>query len=68
MANTRMSLSHSKYLQRYLKTRYIHGVCGLGMQQYAMQNPTIQKTNFFELGVCTVCMYVCLGGFSKGTR
>ena len=25
MANTRMSLSHSKYLQRYLKIRCIHG-------------------------------------------
>ena len=26
--------------------------CGLGMQQYAMHNATIQKTTFFELGVC----------------
>ena len=25
--------------------------CGLGMQQYAMHNATIQKTTFFELGV-----------------
>ena len=27
-------------------------VCGLGMQQYAMHIVTIQKTTFFELGVC----------------
>ena len=26
-------------------------LCGLGMQQYAMHNATIQKTTFFELGV-----------------
>ena len=26
-------------------------LCGLGMQQYAMYNATIQKTTFFELGV-----------------
>ena len=25
--------------------------CGLGMQQCAMHNATIQKTTFFELGV-----------------
>ena len=27
-------------------------LCGLGMQQCAMHNATIQKTTFFELGVC----------------
>ena len=26
-------------------------LCGLGMQQYAMHNATIQKATFFELGV-----------------
>ena len=26
-------------------------LCGLGIQQYAMHNATIQKTTFFELGV-----------------
>ena len=26
-------------------------LCGLGMQQYAMHNATIQKTTFSELGV-----------------
>ena len=26
-------------------------LCGLGMQQCAMHNATIQKTTFFELGV-----------------
>ena len=26
-------------------------LCGLGMQQYAMHNATIQKTTFIELGV-----------------
>ena len=30
--------------------------CGLGMQQYAMHNATIQKTTFFELGVYDVTM------------
>ena len=30
-------------------------LCGLGMQQCAMHNATIQKTTFFELGV-----YVCV--------
>ena len=29
-------------------------LCGLGMQQYAMHNATIQKTTFFELGVYTI--------------
>ena len=28
-------------------------LCGLGMQQCAMHNATIQKTTFFELGVYT---------------
>ena len=26
--------------------------CGMGMQQCAMHNATIQKTTFFKLGVC----------------
>ena len=30
-------------------TSMVH--CGLGMQQCAMHNATIQKTTFFELGV-----------------
>ena len=30
MANTRMSLSHSKYLQCHLKIRYIHGALRSG--------------------------------------
>ena len=30
-------------------TSMVH--CGLGMQQYAMHNATIQKTTFLELGV-----------------
>ena len=25
-------------------------LCGLGMEQYAIHNATIQKTTFFELG------------------
>ena len=29
-ANTRMSLSHSRHLQCYLKTRYIHGALRSG--------------------------------------
>ena len=29
-------------------------LCGLGMQQHAMHNATIQKTTFFELGVYNV--------------
>ena len=49
MANTRMSLSHSRHLQVYLKICYIHGVLWSG---YAtMHNATIQKTTFFELDV-----------------
>ena len=48
-ANTRMSLSHSRHLQRYLKICYTHGALRSG---YAtMHNATIQKTTFFELGV-----------------
>ena len=34
--------------------------CGLGMQQCAMHNATIQKTNFFELGVCAMCAWSAL--------
>ena len=33
--------------------------CGLGMQQCVMHSATIQKTTFFELGVC-MCVCVCL--------
>ena len=51
LANTRIPLSHSRYLQCYLKIRCIHGALRLGMQQRAMCNATIQKTAFFELGV-----------------
>ena len=29
-------------------------LCGLGIQQYAMHNATIQKTTFFELGAYTL--------------
>ena len=32
-------------------------LCGLGMQQCAMHNATIQKTTFFELGVYRVILY-----------
>ena len=40
-------------------------LCGLGIQQCAMHNATIQKTTFFELGVCMytyncVCMFLCI--------
>ena len=49
MATARMSLSHSRQLQCYLKIRYIHGALRSG---YAtMHNATIQNTTFFELGV-----------------
>ena len=54
MATTRMSLSHSRYLQCYLKFVTSMMLCGLGMQQYTMHNATIQKTTFFELGVYTL--------------
>ena len=30
-------------------------LCGLGMQQSAMRNATIQKKTFFELGVYGSC-------------
>ena len=33
-------------------------LCGLGMQKCAMHNATIQKTTFFELGVCIVLCIV----------
>ena len=33
-------------------------LCGLGMQQYAMHNATIQKTTFFELGVSFSLLYL----------
>ena len=49
MANTQMSLSHSRYLHCYLKIRYIHGALRSG---YAtIRNATIQKTTFFELSI-----------------
>ena len=51
MAKTRMSLSYSRHRQCYLKIRYTMVRCGLGMQQCAMHNATIQKTTFFELGI-----------------
>ena len=54
MANTRMSLSHSRHLQCYLKINFVTSMvhCGLRIQQRAiMHNATIQKTTFFELGV-----------------
>ena len=38
-------------------------LCGLGMQQYAMHNATIQKTTFFELGVYShSTKYICIQG------
>ena len=57
MANTQMSLSHSRYLQCYLKIPTSMLLCGLGMQQYAMHNATIQKTTFFELGVYVLTFF-----------
>ena len=43
-------------------------LCGLGMQQYAMHNATIQKTTFFELGVYLTNGIDCLrkGNISSG--
>ena len=32
-------------------------LCGLGMQQYAMHNATIQKTTYFEFGLYYMYMY-----------
>ena len=58
MANTRMSLPHSRHLQCYLKIRYIHGALRSG---YAtMRDATIQKTTFFEIAVSVCHMYVCV--------
>ena len=41
--------------------------CGLGMQQCAMHNATIQNTNFFELGVllyfCVFCLFITIYQF-----
>ena len=54
MATTRMSLSHSSYLQCCLKIRYIHGALRSGyktMNNAQCNNATIQRTTFFELGV-----------------
>ena len=60
MANTQMSLSHSRYLQCYLKIPTSMVLCGLGMQQYAMHNATIQKTTIFEFGVYShSTKYIC---------
>ena len=56
MATTRMSLSHSKHLQCYLKIRYIHGA--LRSLYATMHNAAIQKTTFFEYIHTFVCMYV----------
>ena len=50
-ANTRMSLSYSRYLQCFKKIVTFMVRCGLGTQQCAMHNATIQKTAFFVLGV-----------------
>ena len=58
MANTQMLLSHSRYLECYLKICYIHGALWSG---YAtMHNATIQKTTFFELGVFVTVDFVAL--------
>ena len=45
---------------------------GLGMEQYAMHNATIQKTTFFELGVYTLtfnisCFRVMLYKINKNS-
>ena len=62
MANTQMSLSHSRYLQCYLKIRYIHGALRvLGMQHYAMHNATIQKDNLFWIR----CINITLKGYVR---
>ena len=37
-------------------------LCGLGMQQYAMHNATIQKTTVFELGEYRVDIMTQFGG------
>ena len=38
-----------------VQIRYIHGALRSGLQQCAMDNATIQKTTFFELGVYILC-------------
>ena len=49
-------------------------LCGMGMQQCAMHNATIQKTTFFELGVnifsrlmyvhqCNIAFVLCMYKF-----
>ena len=47
MANTRMSLSHSRYLQYYLKIRYIHGALRSGYATIRNAQCTNSVDNLF---------------------
>ena len=55
MANTgtRMSLSHSWYLQWYSKICYFHGVLRSGYATMRNAQRNKSEDNLFELGVCT---------------
>ena len=47
MANTRMSLSHSRYLQCYLKNRYNHGALRSGFATTCNAQCNNSEDNFF---------------------
>ena len=49
MANTRMSLSHSRHLQCYLKTRYIHGALRSGYATMRNAQCNNSEENLFFL-------------------
>ena len=55
MANTRMSLSHSRYLQCYLKIRYIHGALRSGYATIGNAQCNNSEDNLFLIR----CIYRC---------
>ena len=67
MANTQMSLSHSRYLQCHLKICYIYGPLWSGYVTIRNAQCNNSEDNLFELGVYAcmyvymyVCMHVCM--------
>ena len=60
IANTWMSLSHSRHLQRYLKIRYIHGALRSWYATIHNAQCNNSEDNFFELGVYIILPHVSM--------
>ena len=63
MANARMSLSHSRYQQCYLKIRYIHGALRSGYATIRNAQCNNSEDNFFLIR-CILLSRDILGGGS----